>query len=174
MSGGTYGWQGDTLEFPAGVDSTHATGASPPGRARIRYNDVSKELEVSIDAQAYEPLAGGPGQDIIAYGTGLAIAAGGTAQPGGSSFTREDNTIPDIMVWPSTSPTGLSNFWVPSQQSPFDTTEVAALFAYFARGAGSPGDSYAALIENRWSTDYVNQDIPIVVDWMIVAWRLPS
>jgi hypothetical protein len=52
-----WGWQGlkrRALEFVAGQSISEV---SPPNRARIRYNDVSKGLEASIDGSAYGSLA---------------------------------------------------------------------------------------------------------------------
>ena len=61
MSGGTFGFEGfknRALELPAGVTSALAVDISPGGRARLRYNDVAKQLEQSIDGGAYTPLGG--------------------------------------------------------------------------------------------------------------------
>lgn len=49
---------GFVLELPAGVDvSGRNARPAPAGRLRFRYNDVTKDPEVSVDAGPYAPLA---------------------------------------------------------------------------------------------------------------------
>jgi hypothetical protein len=92
MSGGTFGFKGfkdRALELPAGVTSALAVAVSPGGRARIRYNDVAKQLEQSIDGGAYTPLGGtgaGPwdqvGTDVFPDSTGWNVTIGAAAVVG--------------------------------------------------------------------------------------------
>lgn len=62
MDFGAWGFTGlfqRALEIPSGVIPGIFTAAvSPTQRARIRYNDVLKQLEASIDGGAYAPFAG--------------------------------------------------------------------------------------------------------------------
>lgn len=59
MTRGTIGFQGfgrrRALEFPNGEQAAVA----PPGRARLRYNDSTGQLELSISGGAFTPLGGG-------------------------------------------------------------------------------------------------------------------
>lgn len=58
--GGTFGWNGASqrgFDFPAGVLNDFEVGVSPSGRARLRYNDVTKELELSVDGGSFSALA---------------------------------------------------------------------------------------------------------------------
>ena len=86
MSAGTFGFKGfkdRALEIPAGVTSALAVAVSPLGRARLRYNDVAKQLEQSIDGGVYTPLGGtgaGPwdqvGTDVFPDSTGWDVIIG--------------------------------------------------------------------------------------------------
>jgi hypothetical protein len=92
MSGGTFGFKGfkdRALELPAGVTSALAVAVAPGGRARLRYNDVAKQLEQSIDGGAYTPLGGtgaGPwdqvGTDVFPDSTGWNVTIGAAAVVG--------------------------------------------------------------------------------------------
>jgi hypothetical protein len=92
MASGTFGFKGfkdRALELPAGVTSAIAVDVSPSGRARLRYNDVAKQLEQSIDGGAYTPLGGtgaGPwdqvGTDVFPDSTGWNVTIGGSAVVG--------------------------------------------------------------------------------------------
>lgn len=58
MAGGDWGWQGvgnRALEFPEGGSA----GLSPAGRARLRYNPGTGQLELSTDGAVYTALATG-------------------------------------------------------------------------------------------------------------------
>lgn len=67
MSRGTIGFQGfgrrRALEFPDGQSAA----VSPPGRARIRYNDATGQLEASLDGAAFVPLATGGAASALSY-----------------------------------------------------------------------------------------------------------
>jgi hypothetical protein len=86
MSDGTFGFRGfknRAFEIPAGVTSAFSVDISPGGRARLRYNDVAKQLEQSIDGGAYTPLGGtgaGPwdqvGTDVFPDSTGWNVTIG--------------------------------------------------------------------------------------------------
>jgi len=53
---GTFGWKGKgALEFPAGSGA----GTAPDGRARLRFNESSSQIEASIDGSVFVPFAGG-------------------------------------------------------------------------------------------------------------------
>lgn len=53
---------GLVLELPGGVDEAGINASPAPlGRARLRYNDVTKELELSVDESAYVAIGTGGG-----------------------------------------------------------------------------------------------------------------
>ncbi len=67
MTGGNWNWQGEGkrgLEFPDGEEVS----VSPDGRARLRYNDRSKQFELSIDGGPYQTVA------TVGGGSGNALA----------------------------------------------------------------------------------------------------
>jgi hypothetical protein len=91
MSDGTFGFRGfknRAFEIPAGVTSAFSVDISPGGRARLRYNDVAKQLEQSIDGGAYTPLGGtgAPwdqvGTDVFPDSTGWNVAIGAATVSG--------------------------------------------------------------------------------------------
>jgi hypothetical protein len=60
----TWGWvdQGvRALEFPAGRDGAVDVGVSPVGRARLRYDAIADELQVSLSGAPYVTIAGAGG-----------------------------------------------------------------------------------------------------------------
>lgn len=62
--GGTFGFNGEQnrgFDLPAGVLSDFTVSPSKPGRARFRYNDVTKQMELSVDAGGYVPISTGTG-----------------------------------------------------------------------------------------------------------------
>jgi hypothetical protein len=91
-NGGTFGFKGfkdRALELPAGVTSQLSVDVSPSGRARLRYNDVLKQMEQSVDGGAYTPLGGtgaGPwdqvGTDVFPDSTGWNVTIGAAAVVG--------------------------------------------------------------------------------------------
>lgn len=92
MGSGTFGFKGfkdRALEIPAGVTSAISVAVAPGGRARLRYNDVAKQLEQSIDGGAYTPLGGtgaGPwdqvGTDVFPDSTGWNVIIGAATVAG--------------------------------------------------------------------------------------------
>ena len=82
---GTFGWKGTgfrALEFPAGNNVATA----PSGRARIRLNEPSGQMEVSFSGAPYVPFAGGGGGGLGAVANIAALTAlADAALPNGSS-----------------------------------------------------------------------------------------
>lgn len=63
-NGGTFGFNGDQsrgFDLPAGVLDDFSVSVSRPGRARLRYNDVTKALELSVDGGGYAVVTTGGG-----------------------------------------------------------------------------------------------------------------
>lgn len=96
MASGTFGFKGfksRALELPAGVTGGVSVEISPTGRARLRYNDVAKQIEQSVDGGAYTPLGGtgaGPwdqvGTDVYPDSSSWNVVVGATTVSGAEKF----------------------------------------------------------------------------------------
>jgi hypothetical protein len=80
----------NTLTFP----SDPAAAVGPADTARLRYNDSTGDLEVSLDGAAYVALATGAGSITGTLATDqIAFGSGANAIEGSANFTFDDNTI---------------------------------------------------------------------------------
>lgn len=103
MASGTFGFKGfmkRALELPAGVTSALSVNVSPTGRARLRYNNVAKQLEQSVDGGAYTPLGGtgaGPwdqvSTNVFPDSTGWNVIIGGSSPLGSEKLRVIGNTL---------------------------------------------------------------------------------
>jgi uncharacterized membrane protein len=103
MSSGTFGFKGlkdRALEIPAGVTTALSVDVSPSGRARLRYNDIAKQLEQSVDGGAYTPLGGtgaGPwdqvGTNVYPDSTSWNVIVGATSTSGSEKLRVVGDTL---------------------------------------------------------------------------------
>lgn len=186
MDLGSWGWKGlfsRALELPSAViPGVFTAEVSPTQRCRLRYNDVDKALEVSIDGAAYVPLstgipaAGGWTDDGLVVrlttvtdqvGVGTALpAAGVKMQITGGSLFIEDSTLElgELLVDPAAT----------SNQGSLYTKDVAGVTQLFYEDSAGIVSQLTPLgAASGWTDDGANVRLTTAADTVSVGTATP-